>query len=171
MIKLSEKGRKILRAIYSGVGTAAVSLAFGACNWLMMPVMYGMPPGGGAYGMPPEYGMPPYEQEDIYLRGIVKSKKTGSPITNISVWIKDVTNYYTINTWTDGSFDSYMPIKDNYTIIFTDIDGDENGSYKQLTIDLTKEEIKALPNSTLIIELEEIEEEAEDDESSENDEG
>ena len=185
MIKLSEKGRKILRAVYRGVGTAAVSVAFGACNWL-----YGIPPRGGAYGMPPEYGMPPYEQEDIYLRGIVKSKKTGSPIINISVWIKDVTNYYTITTWTNGSFDIYLPKMDNYTIIFTDIDGDENGSYKQLTINLTKEEVEALPESTLIVELEEIEaaetepgnesegnesaetgEETEDDESSETDEG
>jgi len=172
MIKLSEKGRKILRALYRGVGTAAVSLTFGACNWLISPVMYGMPPGGC------EYGMPPYEQEDIYLRGIVKTKKTGSPITNISVWIKDVTNYYTITTWTNGSFDIYLPKMDNYTIIFTDIDGDENGSYKTLTISLTREEIEALPESTLIVELEEIEtveteagDEDEDDESLETDEG
>jgi hypothetical protein len=171
MIKLSEKGRKILRAVYRGVGTAAVSLAFGACNWLMMPVMYGPPPNGGAYGMPPEYGMPPYEREDIYLRGIVKSKKTGEAIQEISVKIIGVTNFYTITTWNDGSFDIIMPIMDNYTIIFTDTDGDENGSYKQQTINLTKEEIKALPESTLIVELEETGDENEDDESSETDEG
>jgi hypothetical protein len=95
-----------------------------------------------------------------------------------------------MTTWTNGNFDIYLPIKDNYTIIFTDIDGDENGSYKQLTINLTREQIEALPESTLIVELEEIEavetetgaepevdvspetgDEAEDDESSETDEG
>ena len=177
MIKLSEKGRKILRAIYRGVGTAAVSLAFGACNWLMMPMMY---------GMPVEYGMPPYYEEDYLIQGIIKSKKTGEPIYGISVWINEVSNYSPLISYSEGSFYAYapMPIKDNYTIIFTDIDGERNGSYKQLTINLTKEEVEALSESPLIVELEEIEaEEAEtgeetetggedeDDVSSETDEG
>jgi hypothetical protein len=159
MIKLSEKGRKILRAIYRGMGTAAISLTFGACNWLFMPVMYGPPPGGGAYGMPPEYGMPPYEREDFLIQGIIKSQKTGEPIYGISVWINEVSNYSPLISFSDGSFYTYapMPIKDNYTIIFTDIDGERNGSYKQLTINLTKEQIEALSESPLIVELEEIE--------------
>ena len=164
MIKLSEKGRKILRAIYRGLGTAAVSLTFGACNWLFMPMMYGMPPD--------EYGMPPYYEEDFLLEGTIKSKKTGEAIYGISVWINEISNYHPLISYSDGRFETYipLPIKDNYTLIFTDIDGKKNGSFKQLTITLTKERIEALSESPLIVELEEIEE-AEDDESSENDEG
>ena len=180
MLKLSEKGRKILRAIYRGLGTAAISLSFGACVWMMMPVMYGPPPGGEEYGMPPNY------REDFLIQGIIKSQKTGEPIYGISVWINEVSNYSPLISYSDGSFYAYapMPIKDNYTIIFTDIDGERNGSYKQLTINLTKEEVEALSESPLIVELEEIEaEEAEtgeetetggedeDDVSSETDEG
>jgi len=161
MMKLSEKGRKILRAVYGGLGTAAVSLTFGACNWVTMPAMYGT--------HPDEYGMPPYYEEDFLIQGIIKSKKTGEALYGISVWINEISNYYPLISFSDGRFETYapLPIKDNYTFIFTDIDGKKNGSFKQLTINLTKEEVEALSESPLIVELEEIEE----DESSETDEG
>ena len=77
MIRLSGKSRRILRKIYSGLGAVAVSFSFPACNWLV------------STSTPDEYGMPPDYREDILIRGLVKSKKTGEPIMgrSISIWI------------------------------------------------------------------------------------
>jgi hypothetical protein len=38
-MKLSKKSRRILKAIYRGVGVIAISLTFGTCG----PIAYGMP--------------------------------------------------------------------------------------------------------------------------------
>jgi hypothetical protein len=103
------------------------------------------------------YGMPPDYREDILIQGQVKSKKTGEPVVGIGIWIKDVLRqpYFTYN---DGSFYIHVldvPKQDNYTVVFTDIDGLENGGiFKQHTINLTMYE--ALAESPLIIELEEV---------------
>jgi len=150
VIKLSEKSRKLLRVIYRGLGVAAASFLFQTCESDTYYDMYGMPPA-------PEYGMPPYYTEDLVVRGSVKSKKTGNPITGIGIWIKNVTIYSAILTDLDGSFYIYVPKQDNYTIIFTDVDGGENGGlFKQRTINLTMEECEALTESPLIVELEEV---------------
>ena len=142
MIKLSEKSRKVIRAIYRGLGVTAVSLIFQACYGPLMP------------DYPVMYGMPPDYKEELYVRGQVKSKKTGKPIAGISIWIKDVTINYTYSTYDEGKFSFYLPKQDNYTIIFTDVDGDENGSFKQRTINLTRSEIET--QNELILELEEV---------------
>ena len=144
-MKLSQKSRKLLRAIYSGIGLMATSLLFPAC-------MYGMV---AMYGMPvPEYGMPPYYMEDLVFRGTVKSKKTGQPIPGIAIWVKDVTIYSAYMTDFDGGFYFYVPRQDNYTIVVSDVDSGENGgSFKQLTINLTMKQCEALKDSPLIIEL------------------
>ena len=143
-MKLSQKSRKVLRAIYSGLGLMATSFLFPACMY-GMPVMYGMPA--------PEYG-PPYYTENLLFRGSVKSKKTGSPIPGIAIWIKDVTVYSAYMTDFDGSFYFYVPKQDNYTIVFSDVDSGENGGlYKQLTINLTMKQCEALAESPLIVEL------------------
>jgi len=145
MIKLSGKSRRVIRAIYRGLGVTAVSLVFQAC--------YGMPPDEL---LAPEYGMPPdIEREEVIVRGCVKSKKTGVPIGDISIWIKG--KNYTYSTYSNGNFSLYLPKQDAYTMVFTDIDGGENGLFKQLTVNLTREEIEALDE--LIIELEEVDEE------------
>ena len=142
MIKLSEKSRRVIRAIYRGLGVTAVSLIFQACYGPLMPEDYAM------------YGMPPNHIEELHIRGQVKSKKTGKPIAGISIWIKDVTINYNYSTYDEGKFSLYLPKMDNYTIIFTDVDGGENGSFKRRTINLTREEAEAL--NELIIELEEV---------------
>ncbi|MDR2542682.1 MAG: carboxypeptidase-like regulatory domain-containing protein [Treponema sp.] len=143
MINLTEKSRKILRAVYRGVGVAAVSLTVSACP----PIFFN---GYAMYGPGPDI-----DREEIHIQGHVKCKKTGNPINGIAIWIKDYSNYYTQLTSLNGSFYLYLPVMDNYTIIFTDIDGEENGGrFKQYTINLTKEEIKALAENQLIIELE-----------------
>ena len=150
-MNLSEKSRRLLRAIYRGLGVTAAALLFQACNGNGSDEYYNM------YGPPPapEYGMPPYYMEDLFVNGFVKSKKTGEPIRGIGVWIKDVTFHSAYLTDFDGRFSIYVPKMDNYTVVFTDIDGGENGgSFKQYTINLTMEECKALAESPLIVELE-----------------
>ena len=149
MIKLSEKSRRVLRAIYRGLGATAVTLGIQACDPLILP-------GAPEYGMPPGY---PYDRGDLLIFGYVKSQKTGEPIKGISTWVKGVTNYYADYTNYFGRFYFYVPKKDDYTIIFTDVDGVENGgSYKQHTINRTWEQLEALDENGLIIELEEVDE-------------
>jgi len=140
MIRLSEKSRRVLRAVYRGLGVTAISLVFQACYGPVMDyhVMYGPPPS---------------PVEELNIRGYVKSKKTGERISGISIWIKDVTIDYNYSTFNNGEFSFYLPKQNNYTIVFTDVDGDEKGSFKQHTIILTRKEIEALDK--LIIELEE----------------
>ena len=147
MIKLSEKSRKVLRAIYRGLGVTAASLAmFQACKEYY--AMYGPPPA-------PEYGMPPYLTENLLVRGSVKSKTTGKPIPGIAIWIKDVTVYSAFMTDFDGNFNIYVPKQNNYTIVISDVDGGENGGvFKQRTINLTMKQCEALAESPLVIELE-----------------
>jgi hypothetical protein len=146
MMKLSEKSRKVLRAIYRGLGVTAASFAVFACRGYY--AMYGPPPA-------PEYGMPPYYTENLLVRGSVKSKKTSQPIPGIAIWVKDVTVYSAIMTDLDGSFYFYVPKQDNYTIVVSDVDGGENGGlFKQSTINLTRKQCEALAESPLVIELE-----------------
>ena len=145
MKKLSEKGRRVLRVIYSGLGAIAVPLFSSACD---MPDMYGMPPD--------RY------KEDNFFKGQVKSKKTGEPIPGIGIWIKDVTTQYAELTDSRGEFYFYVPKQENYTIIFTDIDGDENGGdYEQHTETITREKAESLAEKQLIIFLKKATEEAE----------
>ena len=142
MKKLSEKGRKVLRRIYSGLGAITVPFLFSACPPTVM------------------YGMPPYEgqQQQLAIRGQVKSKKTGEAIPRIGIWlIRNTVPFYSVFTGTDGNFDLYMPKDDTTAIglVFTDIDGGANsGLFKQHTINLTMEQCEAL-TEPLIIELEE----------------
>jgi len=147
-MKLSEKSRKVLRAIYRGLGAAAAALLFQACESDTYYVMYGPAPA-------PEYGMPPYLTENLLIRGSVKSKTTSKPIPGIAIWIKDVTVYSTIMTDMEGSFYIYVPKQNNYTIVVSDVDGGENGGvFKQRTINLTMKQCEALAESPLVIELE-----------------
>ena len=145
MIKLTEKSRRILRAIYKGIGAAAAALTLSAC-----------PPPWFNHNVP-EYGMvmygpgPDIIREEILIRGFVKNKNIG--IINITIYIKD-TNYRT-STYDNGEFYIYAPKRESYTIIFTDIDAEENGGrFKQRIITLTEEEAEALRENPLIIELE-----------------
>jgi len=152
MKKLSKKARRVLRKIYSGLGAAVLSLLFPGCDMTFTksaPVEYGMPP-----------DTPPFYEENLLFRGRVKSKKTGEPISGISIWIKDITSYSARLTDTDGSFYFWIRKQDNYTVVFTDVDGENGGLFKQHTINLTQEECEALTESPLLIELEELDEEA-----------
>jgi len=144
MIKLTEKSRRIIRAIYRSIGVAAASLTLSACPFFIsVPAMYG--PG------------PVKIREEVLIRGIVISGKTKVPINGIAVYINVDNPSYHNATRQNGEFDYYIYEKqDSYTIIFTDIDGKENGGrFKQRTITITNEEAETLKENPLIIELEE----------------
>jgi len=146
MIKLTEKTRRIIRAIFKGVGAAAVALTISACHppWLTFSE--------------PMYGTGPDRvREEVLIRGIVKSKQTGEPITGIAVLINVKDSNYPRITDHNGEYNYYIYEKqDSYTIIFTDIDGIGNGGrFKQHTITITNEQAEILKENPLIIELEE----------------
>jgi len=150
MMKLSERSRKVLRAIYKGLGVTAVSLVFHSC-----PI--GVETGWGAYGMPAAYGMPPdYVQEELCIRGQVRAKINNyKPIKGIAVVIDGINNNYPYTTSSFGEFSIWVPKREKYTIILTDVDGDRNGGrFKQIEISLTEEEAQALYEEPLFIDLE-----------------
>jgi len=162
MLKLSERSRKVLRAIYKGLGVTAVSMAFHAC-----PIE--TEHGWVEYGMPPDYPV----REEFYIRGQVRAIYNDyKPIKGITVIVVDADNtypYYSTTTYDFGDFYIYVPKQDSYTIIFTDVDGERNGGrFKQLEMTLTMEEVLALKGEPLFINLElEPKSEAEAEESAE----
>jgi len=152
-MKLSEKSRKILRAVYRGLGVTAVTFVFHSCDGISTSQ-------SAAYGMPPDRP----EREELAIRGLVISEETKEPIPGIGIWIKDVTTQYAELTDSRGEFYFYVPKQENYTIIFTDIDGDENGGdYEQHTETITREKAESLAEKQLIIFLKKATEEAETD--------
>ena len=152
MNKLTEKSRRLLRIIFKGLGVTAAAFTIHNCDvYYYDTPEYGVP-------VPPEYGVPPCYREDILIQGCVKSKKTDEPVFGISIWIKDITAVSAYLTDEEGKFYIYVPKQDSYTIVFTDVDGIENGGlYGQHTITITGEEAKKLKNTPLVIELDEIE--------------
>ena len=145
MIKLTEKSRKILQAIFRGIGIATVTLSLGACPLL---AMYG--PAPDMYGMPPDIN-----NEEVIFRGRVVLKGTQQGIRGIAIWIEGQNNFFPIFTNLLGEFYFFTEKKDNYTILFTDVDGAANGGrFKQHELKLTLEEALALKDNPITIELE-----------------
>jgi len=142
MFKLSEKSRKILRAIYRGIGASALSLSLTACPPLFL---------GGMYGPGPDPGP---DDENLIIRGYVRSNEDNKPpIKGIAIVIPGVTGYIS-ESYTHGEFYLYVPKLDNYTIIFTDVDKENNGGlFKQYIHELTLEEALKLNDDPLIIYL------------------
>ena len=100
-----------------------------------------------------KYGMPPMGY-DIKLSGTVKSKTTNLPIKGIKVSrpnsstyeITDENGEFSFDTFIFDRFDKYTNYRsDSIPILFTDIDGIENGYFadKEVIIDPAhKDEIK-----------------------------
>ena len=106
MKKFSEKTRKLLRAIYMGLGASAVALMFQAC-----------------YGMP----LP----EGLHLRGQVLSEGEEEAINGIHISWKDNETFFTTSS-SDGCFSLYISEEEFYssptkTVVFKDLDGNDNG--------------------------------------------
>lgn len=118
-----EAGRKILRKIYVGLGLTSAALVFQAC-----------------YGVDPGFG----QENDILIRGVVKSKTTNDPIEGIKVGIKAYDEDMYVHVLTDdaGKFEFYIPpyyVPDEMCVIqLEDIDGTENGSYSSKEFSVEK---------------------------------
>jgi hypothetical protein len=149
MLKLSEKSRKLLKAIYRGLGATTISLAVSACCIERIPGN-----GPNMYGPGPDCFL-----EDVFVIGQIISKETGEPVSGIGIWIKDVTISHAVVTNSNGEFSFWLPKQDYHTVVFTDINGEEDGLFKQHTINWTWEEVKALEGKPLIVKMEEVNEE------------
>ena len=147
MLKLTERSRKVLRAIYKGLGVTAVSMVFYSC-----PFIERSDPGWVEYGMPPDYPV----REEFLIHGQVRGKVDNyKPIRGIAVVVEGINNHFPHITSSFGEFYIWVPKQENYTLIFTDIDSEKNGGrFKQLEITLTIEEIQALYDDPLLIDLE-----------------
>jgi len=73
------------------------------------------------YGTPQDFGL------DVYIEGLVKSKKTGEPIKGIKVSVADNQQYQYTNE--DGSFSLYTETAETCKIKFEDIDSNLNGTF------------------------------------------
>jgi hypothetical protein len=124
MINVSEKGRKLLRLVYRGLGLGAAALTLNSCFW-------------AEYGMPVEYGPGPDYNRDVIISGVVHDKKTCNPIPDIRVSVKDLDSRY--YTGKDGCFYIYVPEQESYKLKFVDVSGGKKGSYqiKKMKISLT----------------------------------
>jgi hypothetical protein len=146
MKKLSQKGRKLLRIVYQGLGAVALLFGFQGCYLLenLLPAP--------AYGMPVEYGPGP-GWDNVAIHGTVKSKNTDFSIQGIKVSVKDL--YSGSLTGENGNFRIYVPEQESYELKFEDVDGPDNGSFK------TQEKEIALSDTdaALEIQLEEADEE------------
>lgn len=146
MIKLSKKTRRLLRAVYRGLGITATSLALNACDaaFIQGPCMYGPPP-------PPR---PCCQAECIYIVGQVRAKNTGQPIPGIFIRVYDGTSWVSwASSDSEGNFSIDLPKRDEFTLVFADMDGTENGLFARRTISMTWAEAEAI-EGLMIVELE-----------------
>jgi len=133
IIRFSKKARRALRRIYGGVGAAIAAVTFGACDLSLHS------PGYAAYGPRP----PCHVHEEtgcVFISGRVVAKGTGRPITGIAVWVDDETSRLSLTRW-DGYFSFHLQRQESYTLVFTDIDADENGLFAQKTVKLAWDDI------------------------------
>jgi len=101
---VSERKRKFVRAIFGTLSFSTALFIFQAC-----------------------YGTPADMKEDNRVGGVVTSKTTGLPVPGIKVsWVNQP---YTATTDQAGKFFFYLPLKEEYTLRFEDIDNATNGSY------------------------------------------
>lgn len=95
---------KFIKKIIGGLSLTTALFVFQAC-----------------YGPPQDFGM------DVYIEGLVKSKKTGQPIKGIKVSVADNPQY--LYTAENGSFSFYTESVTSCKIMFEDIDSNLNGAF------------------------------------------
>lgn len=95
---------KLIRKLIGGLSFTTAMFIFQAC-----------------YGTPQDFG------NDVFIEGLVKSKKTGQPIKGIKVSVKDNPQYEF--TGEDGSFSFYTFATERCTVKFEDTDSNQNGSF------------------------------------------
>jgi hypothetical protein len=95
---------KLIRKLVGGLSFTTALFVFEAC-----------------YGPPQDFGA------DVFVEGLVKSKKTGQPIKGIKVSVANNPQYQF--TSEDGSFSFYTEKADSCTIRFEDTDAAQNGAF------------------------------------------
>lgn len=94
----------IVRKILSGISLTSVLFVFQAC-----------------------YGTPHDMEMDNQIEGLVRAKATNVPVQGIKV-SSAIDGRYAY-TGDDGKFSMFLPLSDNYTISFIDVDSTINGSF------------------------------------------
>lgn len=104
--KITDKGRRLLRKIYTCVGAAAVSVLFQAC-----------------------YGpfMDDYSDE-VRISGNVRCKETSTPIPGIDISVQQDDFFSRVRTSKDGNFNFMVP-RGLCTFEITDVDEEYNGGF------------------------------------------
>lgn len=102
--RITEKKRKILRAIYGTLSFSTALFVFQAC-----------------YGTPEDFGM------DVSIKGFVKSKVTNQPIPGIKVSIENQPQYEITDS--EGMFKFYASRNTSYKVKFEDVDSTQNGNF------------------------------------------
>jgi hypothetical protein len=135
VMKVFERGRRILRTVLRGMSISVASLILQACYGIMPP-----DDSYAEYGMPaPAYGMPPPYVEEVSIYGKVVAKETGKPIFGIQVSVEE-TEYWE-RTDKYGYFNFWIPVKEIYQLKFEDVDGPYNdGLFKTQTWKLTQDD-------------------------------
>jgi len=75
------------------------------------------------YGTPQDFG------EDLYIKGVVRSKTTGNAISGIKVSVGNSVQYEITDKY--GKYGLYTSMADNLKVTFEDIDGVTNGFYEK----------------------------------------
>jgi len=124
MKKIEFKSRKLLRTLFGGMSLTAAAFVFQAC-----------------YGPAPDY-----DDMDVRFTGKVWSQSTSLPVKGIKVIANDDGyNYGITDEYGDFNFYTTIPNRvynkgnvrytpDSVRVSFTDIDGTENGFFRDTTI-------------------------------------
>ena len=106
--KIKEKKQQLVRFLFGSFTATALMFTFQAC-----------------------YGMPPQNELDATIQGVVKSAETGEPIQGITIF--GASDDLFVQTGVNGTFQ--LPVhfgNSQYLIHVKDEDGAENGSYQDL---------------------------------------
>lgn len=106
--KIKEKKQQLVRFLFGSFTATALMFTFQAC-----------------------YGMPPQNELDATIQGVVKSAETGEPIQGITIF--GASDDLFVQTGVNGTFE--LPVhfgNSQYLIHVKDEDGAENGSYQDL---------------------------------------
>jgi len=83
-----------------------------------------------AYGTIAEYGIPHIQTDQTLIRGVVRDSRSGQTIPGIQIMVKDKVSEKTYFSGPYGNFSIWLPAGKAYKVVYTDIDGDMNGSFE-----------------------------------------
>lgn len=86
------------------------------------------------------YGTMQDFEDDVVIYGTVVAEDSGEPIPDIKIQLKD--SYHSSYSSGNGNFTMYVPINSEYTLLFQDVDGEENGSFYPAKLFLDNSELE-----------------------------